>query len=212
MKQKILIYDFDGVVCDSVHIKTEAFVELYAPYDEKIQQAVRTYHLKHGGISRYEKFNYFESELLGNTITEKRIEELAQSFTRLVKEKVIASPYVNGIFSFLEKNKNEALQYICTGTPETEILEITKRKQIDHLFNAIYGSPKSKTTIIRNILRDTGTRPKDCLFFGDAFTDLNAALECDIPFVGIRNKDTKFPEETFLINDFEDKQLLELTT
>ena len=45
MKQKILIYDFDGVVCDSVHIKTEAFVELYASYDENIQQAVRTYHL-----------------------------------------------------------------------------------------------------------------------------------------------------------------------
>ena len=86
MKQKILIYDFDGVICDSVHIKTEAFVELYASYDIEIQQAVKDHHLKHGGISRFEKFNYFESELLGNTITEKRIEELAQSFTLLVKE------------------------------------------------------------------------------------------------------------------------------
>lgn len=210
MNKKILIYDFDGVICDSVNIKTEAFVELYASYDLETQQAVKAYHLEHGGISRFEKFKYFESELLGNTITEKHIEELAQSFTRLVKEKVIASAYINGIISFLNKNKNNALQFICTGTPESEILEITKRKRIDHLFNSIYGSPKSKTLILRKILKDNRAQPKDCLFFGDAFTDLNAALECKIPFIGIRNKDTQFPKDTFLINDFEDKKLLKL--
>jgi HAD superfamily hydrolase (TIGR01509 family) len=211
MKQKILIYDFDGVICDSVHIKTEAFVELYAQYDEKIQQAVKAYHLKHGGISRYEKFNYFETELLGKPPTKERIEELAQAFTQLVKEKVIASSYLNGILPFLEKHKNEALQFICTGTPETEILEITKRKKIDHLFTAIYGSPESKTRIIQNILQETGAQPEDCLFFGDAMTDLNAAKECNIPFVGIENKDTQFPKTTFIINDFIDIKLLNRT-
>jgi HAD superfamily hydrolase (TIGR01509 family) len=208
MKQKILIYDFDGVICDSVHIKTEAFVELYAQCDEEIQQAIKAYHLKHGGISRYEKFKYFETELLGQSPTEERIDELAKAFTQLVKEKVIASPYLNGILSYLEKHKDQALQFICTGTPETEILEITKRKKIDHLFTGIYGSPKSKTRIIRNILKDTGAQPENCLFFGDAFTDLNAAKECDIPFIGIKNKDTQFPERTFIINDFEDTKLL----
>jgi beta-phosphoglucomutase-like phosphatase (HAD superfamily) len=29
MKPKVLIYDFDGVICDSVGLKTDAFVELY---------------------------------------------------------------------------------------------------------------------------------------------------------------------------------------
>ena len=32
MKPKVIIYDFDGVVCDSVNVKTEAFVKLYKSY------------------------------------------------------------------------------------------------------------------------------------------------------------------------------------
>ena len=53
MKQKILIYDFDGVICDSVGLKTDAFVELYNTENESIQKLVREYHLANGGISRF---------------------------------------------------------------------------------------------------------------------------------------------------------------
>ena len=33
-------------------------------------------------------------------------------------------------------------------------------------------------------------------------TDYDAAKACSIPFIGIINEDTEFPEETILINDF----------
>ena len=52
MKPKVLIYDFDGVICDSVGLKTDAFVELYGAENESIQKLVREYHLANGGISR----------------------------------------------------------------------------------------------------------------------------------------------------------------
>jgi beta-phosphoglucomutase-like phosphatase (HAD superfamily) len=41
MKPEIIIYDFDGVIANSVNIKTEAFVELYKNYDIDIQNAIK---------------------------------------------------------------------------------------------------------------------------------------------------------------------------
>jgi hypothetical protein len=38
-------------------------------------------------------------------------------------------------------------------------------------------------------------------------TDYKAAKACNIPFVGIRNNETVFPEGTNLINDFNDPKL-----
>ena len=41
---RAIIYDFDGVICDSVHIKSEAFVEPYTPFGDEIASAVKEYH------------------------------------------------------------------------------------------------------------------------------------------------------------------------
>ena len=46
---------------------------------------------------------------------------------------------------------NHILTFICTGTPHTEILDITKKQGISILFDGIYGSPLSKQAIIKKI-------------------------------------------------------------
>ena len=55
VNKEVLIYDFDGVICDSVKIKTNAFIELYKNYSLKIQNQVKEYHILNSGISRFEK-------------------------------------------------------------------------------------------------------------------------------------------------------------
>ena len=200
---EILIYDFDGVICDSVSIKTEAFTELYKPYGKEIQNKVKAYHLTNGGISRYEKFRYYETKLIGNKITESKINELADLFSFLVKEKVIASNFIPGALDFIKKNQNRR-QFICTGTPQLEIDEIVNEKKIKSFFENVYGSPMSKEIILRKILEITESNPQNCIFFGDAMTDYNASTKCGIPFIGIKNNKTQFPEKTTLINDFND--------
>jgi HAD superfamily hydrolase (TIGR01509 family) len=197
----IIIYDFDGVICDSVNIKTEAFVELYQSYGKGVQQAVKEYHLAHGGISRYEKFRYFQSVLLGESVNQQQIDALADQFSLLVKQKVIASNYLPGVIDFLKANKGKK-QFICTGTPQNEIEVIVKKKELKALFEEVYGSPKTKTEIIQIILEKYSASPNDCIFFGDAMTDYDAAKACSIPFIGIINEDTEFPEGTILLNDF----------
>ena len=198
---EILIYDFDGVICDSVNIKTEAFVEMYQPYGSEIQEKVEAYHLMHGGISRFEKFRYFESHLLNNKVTEAKINDLANHFSMLVKAKVIAANYIPGALEFISKNKHKR-QFICTGTPQTEIEEIVKKKKIQSLFKCVYGSPMSKSLILQTILDECKVNVQDCIFFGDALTDYHAAKKCAVPFIGIKNDETQFPEKTILVEDF----------
>jgi len=207
MKPKVIIYDFDGVICDSVHVKTQAFVELYKDYGMDIQNKVKNYHIAHGGISRFEKIRYFQTELLNQVPDEETVSLMANRFADLVKEKVIASPYILGAKEFIEKNKNSSLQFICTGTPETEIIEIASRREIHNLFTGLYGAPKTKEFIINAILQETGAHGNECFFLGDALTDYNAAKSCNVPFIGVKSIDTIFPGGTFIIENFTDNTL-----
>ena len=122
----------------------------------------------------------------------------------LVKQKVIASKYLPGVIDFLKANKGKK-QFICTGTPQNEIEDIVEKKGIKALFDQVYGSPKTKIEIIKIILDKHSVSPKDCVYFGDAMTDYDAAKACSIPFIGILNEYTEFPNKTNIINDF--KQL-----
>jgi phosphoglycolate phosphatase-like HAD superfamily hydrolase len=210
MKYKAYIFDFDGVICDSVDVKTKAFATLYESYGNEIRDKVVEYHLAHGGISRFEKIKYYQTELIGKPVTELEINKLAGQFAALAKEKVIQSPYLPGAYSFISENYKIFLQFICTGTPEAEILEIVQRKKIARLFKAVYGSPKKKTAIIKQVLVETGLQPKEVLYFGDALTDYDAATECKIPFVGFQNEATVFPDGTFVVKDFTDEALSDL--
>jgi beta-phosphoglucomutase-like phosphatase (HAD superfamily) len=207
MKPKVLIYDFDGVICDSVGLKTDAFVELYRTESESIQKLIREYHLANGGISRFEKIKYFETVLLGKLYSEEDNIKLGQIFAELVKEKVISSPFVLGVKEFLEKHSTDTLQYICTGTPEFEIKEIIERRGMGYLFKGLFGSPTIKSTIIQNIISEVGCTKDDCLFFGDALTDYKAACDSNVRFIGIKNDETIFPEGTFTIANFTDNKL-----
>ena len=56
---KNLIFDCDGIILNSNKIKTEAFKEVVYHYGKEAAEELVQFHIMNGGISRYEKFNYF---------------------------------------------------------------------------------------------------------------------------------------------------------
>ena len=54
---KNIFFDFDGVIADSVNVKTEAFEKIYLPYGKEIAEKVINHHRENGGMSRFEKFD-----------------------------------------------------------------------------------------------------------------------------------------------------------
>ena len=89
-----LFFDFDGVIAHSVGIKTVAFSKLYEDLGPTVQQEVVAYHLTNGGYSRFEKFRYFEREIVGREPDEATINRLSARFADMVKQGVIAAESV----------------------------------------------------------------------------------------------------------------------
>lgn len=194
-----IIFDFDGVILDSVHVKTEAFVSMYAQHGKVVQNKVLKYHLAHGGISRYKKLKYWHEQYLGIKLDDQELEVLSCEFSDRVLERVIASEYIKGAKEFLNRYSKDISFYVCTGTPQKEIDIIIKEKLLKKHFVAVYGSPKSKEEIIEIIIEKFEHPQESLLFVGDAMTDYNAAINTNIDFVGVQNENTSFPDNTKLI-------------
>lgn len=199
---KCIIYDFDGVICDSVNLKTEAFASLYQSYGSEIVDKVKSYHLLNGGISRFEKFKYFSKVLLNRDISDRELVEMGESFSRIVLNKIIEKSINSDVIEYLESKLTSTLQFICSGTPHEEMKLIVKEKKLDKYFREVFGSPLPKTAIINNIMERYKLNSTDVLFFGDAMTDYLAAQETFIDFIGIENSDTEFPDGTVTIRSF----------
>lgn len=188
---KSIIWDFDGVIVDSVKIKSEAFYQMYVPYGEEVAQKALSHHLAHGGVSRFEKFKLYHREFLGIDLSEAQIKTMANEFSDLVLNKVSAADAVVGVMDFLSDYQAKYDFFIVTGTPEDEIKEILKRRKIDDFFKVVLGSPKNKTECLNILMQEHGVGLESSVFVGDASTDLNAARNVGMKFVLRDNDDNR---------------------
>lgn len=182
MKKKYLLFDFDGVLAESVDIKTEAFRKMYMSYGEEFAQRVVDFHVANGGVSRYEKFKIFNGQWLGEEITSKKIDDLANIFSNLVVDGVVNADEVKGAKEFLDSS-SEYVKFIITGTPTVEIKPILKKRGMNHYFKEAFGSPEKKGFWVKYILKTENIKPDECVFIGDALADYNAAKENNIDFI-----------------------------
>ena len=184
-KYKALVFDFDGVIVNSVNIKGNAFCELYQNYGENIKNAVHKYHTDNGGMDRFKKISYFESVLLGRPHNEKNVLQIADMFSKLVKKQVCQAPEIPGAIKFIEYWHNKVPCFINSATPTDELIDIIKERNWGGYFMGIYGSPQSKLDNLNDIFSKHGLIPQDIIFFGDAFADISAATEAGTHFCGI---------------------------
>jgi|SaaInlStandDraft_3_1057020.scaffolds.fasta_scaffold45765_2 phosphoglycolate phosphatase-like HAD superfamily hydrolase len=185
-ESELLIFDFDGVLADSVEVKTRAFSLLYKSYGKKVVEKVVKHHKNNGGMSRYEKISYYHKKFLKQRIEAKEVTELANCFSKLVKEKVIASSEISGANNFLKFYCNGKKKCtINSATPEKEVQEIIRARCMNIFFLNILGSPSTKVDNLNSLLRIHSLEADKALFFGDAKSDLQAAQEVGVKFIGV---------------------------
>ena len=198
-KYEAFFFDFDGVIVDSVNIKTDAFAELYKPFGEEVISKVVSHHVSHGGMNRFEKFRYYHENFLNKKISESEVIELAQNFSALVVSKVLNAPFINGILEFLKLLKKENKEiFVISATPEDEIKRIIEKRRFDRYFDDIKGSPASKKENLKCLVENHRLDPSECLYFGDSEQDLDAASSLKITFIPIN-----FHDKNIGYSDFE---------
>jgi phosphoglycolate phosphatase-like HAD superfamily hydrolase len=180
---RAIVFDCDGVLIESVDIKTEAFVTLFADYPEH-SKAIAEHHLAHLGVSRFEKFRWIHSALLRREPSAGELEELGRRFSALVASAVRSCPEVKGTSAALEtlRARNIPL-HIASGTPQDELESVIAARGWRPLFASVCGSPRTKPEILAAIARQAAAEPRDLLFVGDGRSDLDAARHVGVPFI-----------------------------
>lgn len=193
------ILDFDGVILESVDIKTDAFRALFSSYPEKLS-AIMDYHLANNGISRMIKIRRIFEDFIGLPFTPELESQVTVQFSTLVFERVVACPFVPGALEFLRRFSKDVPLYVASASPDEELQRIVDARGLRPFFAGVFGHPTSKRDVIRKVMETYRVQGPDLAFIGDAHEDMRSAHEHRVRFAGRRNKET-FPEGTPVYDD-----------
>ncbi len=198
-----IIFDFDGVILDSMAIKRNGFQYMFRDYTPQDVEKLLEYHDLNGHISRFEKLIYFYEKILNQPLPskeeqEQRLKDFSQFVDQsLFKEGVLIQETVD----FLKMIQQHAPHVICdiaSGAYEEELIDLCKKYHLDQYFQRIYGSPKKKVDLIDAILKETQSIPEKVLYIGDSYGDYEACLPHRIRFYGYNNPALKGVGEGYL--------------
>jgi phosphoglycolate phosphatase-like HAD superfamily hydrolase len=178
-------FDFDGVLADSVEVKTKAFARLFEPFGPVVMEKVVDHHRRHSGVTRVDKFRHYYQEFLHQPLSDEALAELCRRFARLVVEEVVAAPEIPGAEAFLRLFVEKLPLFVISAAPEIELAEIVRARGWSQYFREVRGAPKSKPENLTMLLQKYGLAAEYCLFFGDAEADYLAARACGVNFLGI---------------------------
>ncbi len=193
----LFFFDFDGVILDSMGLKTKVFMELFDEYGSRVVQAVRKHHLSNGGMSRYEKFRHYYEVFLGREISKDDLKALDREFSCLIAREIELTEFVSGAQEILQwaSQKKELAAYLVSSVPVSELKELCEKKRILPMFSEIFGYPENKSKVMAGIIEKRGVKPTNCVMFGDSPGDFKAARENDLSFIGINVLDHAYFRE-----------------
>ena len=201
---KTIIFDFDGVILDSIPIKTEAFKKLFAQFDSQSIDKLIKYHIQNGGKSRYVKIKYFFEEILNTNINEEKINQYAEKYSQLTKEELSNSKYlIQDTLNFIKKNYEKYNLYVASGADENDLKYICNELGLSRYFSSINGSPQIKSDIVSNILQKNNYKKEETILIGDSLNDYDAANLNNIKFYGYNNKKLKLVPNIAYINQMD---------
>ena len=189
-----VFFDFDGVLVDSNMVKARAYAALYEKHGSLVMAKVKAHHLANGGMSRFEKFRYYDRTFVGVELDDAGLRDKCDRFEKLVVSQVLAAPEVPGATEFLLRVAAEVPCFIISATPEEEIRDIASRRGLSRVVEATLGSPRLKRENIQLALDQYGLDAARCLFIGDSGNDFRAATACGVPFAGIRSTENSAVE------------------
>ncbi len=179
---RVIFWDFDGVIKDSVKVKTDAFEKLFSPFGQEVIETMREHHEENGGMSRFDKLPIY-LEWAGKESSEQLVNDYSKEFSLIVKQNVINSEWVEGVLEYLKENYNRQQFFLVTATPQKEIEDILLSLGIRDYFHAIIGAPIAKKDAISHLLLEYSIVADRAVMIGDSRSDYEAAQFNNISFI-----------------------------
>ena len=189
---KTILWDFDGVIFDSMKIKGDGFVELFKEYDSKYLLEFEKYHYKNGGVSRFDKIRYFYSDIIKEDISEEEVLKLADRFAKIIKRKLTnKNNLISETVEFIKNNYKKYNFHIVSGAEHNELNSLCDIFKLTQYFKSIDGSPTKKVLLVKNVLKRYNYKKEETILIGDSMTDYNASVQNGIEFYGYNNLELK---------------------
>lgn len=177
-----LFWDFDGVIKESVTVKSDAFERLFAPFGPELAARVREHHEHHGGMPRSEKLPLY-LRWAGCVGSRAEVAHYAELFSSTVRETVIGCSWVAGAREYLQAHHRRQRFVLVTATPQDEISYILEAVGAAAWFAEVHGTPAAKAEAIAAVLGRLPGGGRDALMIGDSEADLAAAAEAGVDFL-----------------------------
>ena len=189
---KNIIFDFDGVILDSIPIKTEAFRKLFYEFSQAEVDELIVFHIKNGGMSRYKKIEYFFTEILNKKIENKDIIKYAEKYSKITKIELAQKKYlIEDTLLFIKQNFHKYNLHIASGADEKDLKYICQELDLEEYFLSINGSPEIKSNIVNNILVNYKYEKHETVLIGDSINDYEASNANQIKFYGYNSPELK---------------------
>jgi len=187
---KYVLWDFDGVIINSDEIRMKGFVHALRKYKEDDIDKLISYHKANGGLSRYNKFEYFFSKILEVTVEQSHINKLCSDYTEIMLKNLGNKDLlIKDSIDFIEQKRNEKDMILVSASDGIELNKLCKKLKIDHYFSMILGSPKPKDENLRDLVKTKRIDPAMSIYIGDSINDKQAAEENSIKFFGYNNRE-----------------------
>jgi phosphoglycolate phosphatase-like HAD superfamily hydrolase len=201
---KYILWDFDGVIIDSDKARVRGFIKVLENYPKEQVDQLLEFHAKNGGLSRYVKFRYFFEQIRLEFVSDERINDLAEAFSKIMRI-TLASPQllIEDTCAFIRENYNKIPMHIVSGSDGNELRFLNEQLGLERYFKSIHGSPVPKIKLVENLVQAGEVDASLSCLIGDAKNDFDAASANGIDFLAYNNPSLKGLGE-YYINSFTD--------
>ncbi|MEM7552670.1 MAG: HAD-IA family hydrolase [Cyanobacteria bacterium P01_A01_bin.84] len=179
MNQKVIIFDFDGTIADTVDALVSIANRLAVNFGY-IQITPEELKLLRNLSSR-EIISY-------SGISVFKIPFLVKRVKGELKNKIHELKPIAGIQEALVALKNEGYRLgIITSNSKDNVKEFLKVNALEDLFEFIYSGVTifGKTTIINNVLRQKQIKVDDVIYVGDETRDIDSSKKANIKVIAV---------------------------
>ncbi|OKH16551.1 carotenoid oxygenase [Fischerella major NIES-592] len=179
MTQKVVIFDFDGTIADTVDALVSIANRLAKEFGY-VQITPEELALLRNLTSR-EIINY-------SGISVFKIPFLVKKIKGELKSKIPELKPITGMKEALINLKNAGHRLgIITSNSKDNVTEFLRINELDNLFEFIYSGITifGKTTIINNLLKQKQLKPEEVIYVGDETRDIEASKKANIKVVAV---------------------------
>jgi phosphoglycolate phosphatase-like HAD superfamily hydrolase len=187
-KYKVILWDFDGVLMDSMPVRDRGFEIVLSSYPQHEVEQLLIYHRQNGGLSRYVKFKYFFEQIRKEPITSAQVDNLASEFSEVMRRELVNSELlIDESVEYVKQNHKKFKMHVVSGSDQTELRYLCEVLGLKNYFESINGSPTPKKELVNLILNSYKYTPKEIVLIGDSMNDYDAASMHEIDFYGYNN-------------------------